>query len=184
MSVARIEKMPASRMAVSSICVMLRPRQWIKNTFLMAPLFFTPPAFSMRHIELVVAGMVSFCALASAIYILNDYIDRDADRKHPVKQFRPLAAGTVSTRLALTLIGILLSSGFAIALSTSFEFTWIAIGYIALNLGYSFGLKNVAILDVLIIALGFTLRVQAGAALIDIAPSAWPAPGLDDTWLS
>jgi len=70
-------------------------------------------------------------------------------------------------------MGILLASGFAIALSTSLEFTWIAAGYVALNLAYSFGLKDVAILDVLIIALGFTLRVQAGAILIDIAPSAW-----------
>jgi 4-hydroxybenzoate polyprenyltransferase len=90
---------------------MMRPRQWIKNAFVMAPLFFTPPAFSVRHIESVVAGIVSFCALASAIYILNDYIDREADRKHPEKQFRPLAAGTLSTRFALTLMGILLASG-------------------------------------------------------------------------
>jgi 4-hydroxybenzoate polyprenyltransferase len=173
MSIMRAESLPASRAAISAIFVMMRPRQWIKNAFVMAPLFFTPPAFSVRHVEFVVAGIVSFCALASAIYILNDYIDREADRKHPEKQFRPLAAGTISTRFGLTLMGILLTSGFAIALSTSLEFTWIAAGYVALNLAYSFGLKDVAILDVLIIALGFTLRVQAGAVLIDIAPSAW-----------
>jgi decaprenyl-phosphate phosphoribosyltransferase len=160
-------------MAISAVFAMLRPRQWTKNAFVMAPLFFTPPALSLRNVELVAAGIVSFCALASAIYILNDYFDREADRKHPEKQFRPLAAGTVSVGLAFTLFGILLTGGFAIALSTSYEFTWIAAGYVALNLAYSFGLKHVAILDVLVIALGFTLRVQAGAVLIGIAPSAW-----------
>jgi decaprenyl-phosphate phosphoribosyltransferase len=160
-------------MAISAVFAMLRPRQWTKNAFVMAPLFFTPPALSLKNVELVAAGIVSFCALASAIYILNDYFDREADRKHPEKQFRPLAAGTVSVGLAFTLFGILLTGGFAIALSTSYEFTWIAAGYVALNLAYSFGLKHVAILDVLVIALGFTLRVQAGAVLIGIAPSAW-----------
>jgi 4-hydroxybenzoate polyprenyltransferase len=152
---------------------MLRPRQWTKNAFVMAPLFFTPPALSLRNVELVAAGVVSFCALASAIYILNDYFDREADRQHPEKRFRPLAAGTVPLGLALVLFGTLLTGGFAIALSISYEFTWIVAGYVALNLAYSFGLKHVAILDVLIIALGFTLRVQAGAVLIGIAPSAW-----------
>jgi decaprenyl-phosphate phosphoribosyltransferase len=169
----RVEASPSSRMAISAVFAMLRPRQWTKNAFVMAPLFFTPPALSLKNVELVAAGIVSFCALASAIYILNDYFDREADRKHPEKQFRPLAAGTVSVGLAFTLFGILLTGGFAIALSTSYEFTWIAAGYVALNLAYSFGLKHVAILDVLVIALGFTLRVQAGAVLIGIAPSAW-----------
>jgi decaprenyl-phosphate phosphoribosyltransferase len=169
----RIEASPSSREAISAVFGMLRPRQWTKNAFVMAPLFFTPPALSLRNVELVAAGIVSFCALASAIYILNDYFDREADRKHPEKRFRPLAAGTISVGVAFTLFAILLTGGFAIALLTSYDFTWIAIGYVALNLAYSFGLKNVAILDVLIIALGFTLRVQAGAVLIDIAPSAW-----------
>lgn len=169
----RIEASPSSRVALSAVLALLRPLQWTKNAFVMAPLFFTPPALSLRNVELVAAGVVSFCALASAIYILNDYVDRKADRKHPEKQFRPLAAGTVSVGLAFALFGILLTGGFGIALSISNEFAWIAAGYVALNLAYSFGLKHVAILDVLIIALGFTLRVQAGAVLIDIAPSAW-----------
>jgi 4-hydroxybenzoate polyprenyltransferase len=169
----RIEASPSSRTAISAVFAMLRPRQWTKNVFVMAPLFFTPPALSLRNVELVAAGVVSFCALASAIYILNDYFDREADRQHPEKRFRPLAAGTVPLGLALVLFGTLLTGGFAIALSISYEFTWIVAGYVALNLAYSFGLKHVAILDVLIIALGFTLRVQAGAVLIGIAPSAW-----------
>ncbi len=169
----RIEASPSSRMAISAVLAMLRPRQWTKNAFVMAPLFFTPPALSLKNVELVAAGIVSFCALASAIYILNDYFDREADRQHPEKRFRPLAAGTISVGLAFVFFGTLLIGGFAIALSISYEFTWIAACYVALNLAYSFGLKHVAILDVLIIALGFTLRVQAGAVLIGIAPSAW-----------
>ena len=169
----RIEASPSSRKAISAVFGMLRPLQWTKNAFVMAPLFFTPPALSLRNVQLVAAGILSFCALASAIYILNDYFDREADRKHPEKQFRPLAAGTISVGLAFTLFAILLTGGFVIALSTSYDFTWIATGYVALNLAYSFGLKHIAILDVLIIALGFTLRVEAGAVLIDIAPSAW-----------
>ena len=169
----RIEALPSTRTAINAVFGMLRPWQWTKNVFVMAPLFFTPPALSLKNVELVAAGFVSFCALASAIYILNDYFDREADRRHPEKQFRPLAAGTVAVSVAFMLFGVLLAGGFAIALVVSYEFALIAAGYVALNLAYSFGLKNVAILDVLIIALGFTLRVQAGAVLIDIAPSAW-----------
>jgi decaprenyl-phosphate phosphoribosyltransferase len=169
----RIEASPSTRMAISAVFAILRPWQWTKNVFVMAPLFFTPPALSLKNVELVAAGLVSFCALASAIYILNDYFDREADRKHPEKQFRPLAAGSVPVSVAFTLFGALLAGGFGVALTTSYEFTLIAAGYVVLNLAYSFGLKHVAILDVLIIALGFSLRVQAGAVLIDIAPSAW-----------
>src|SRR4029434_2983880 len=107
----RIEASPSSREAISAVFGMLRPRQWTKNAFVMAPLFFTPPALSLRNVELVAAGIVSFCALASAIYILNAYFDREADRKHPEKRFRPLAAGTISVGVAFTLFAILLTGG-------------------------------------------------------------------------
>src|SRR5262245_27249920 len=133
-----IEALPSSKLAIGAAFGVMRPRQWVKNAFVAAPLFFTPPTLSLVNVELVVAGIASFCALASAIYIVNDYLDREADRKHPEKRLRPLAAGTVSTRLAFTLCGILVAIGFAIALSLSYDFAGIAAGYVALNLAYSF----------------------------------------------
>jgi decaprenyl-phosphate phosphoribosyltransferase len=152
---------------------LLRPEQWTKNLFIVAPLFFTPPALSLASAAVVAGGVLSFCLLASAIYIVNDYLDREADRNHPTKASRPLAAGTVSFSLALTLLILLLTGGFSLALWLSPEFAAVGGAYVAMNLAYSSWLKHVAIIDVLIIALSFVLRVLAGNVLIDVEPSAW-----------
>jgi 4-hydroxybenzoate polyprenyltransferase len=152
---------------------LLRPEQWIKNLFVVAPLFFTPPALSLASAAAVAGGVLSFCLLASAIYIVNDYLDREADRNHPTKARRPLAAGTVSVSVALALLILLLTGGFALALWLSPAFAAVGAAYVAMNLAYSLRLKHVAIVDVLIIALSFVLRVLAGNVLIAVEPSAW-----------
>jgi decaprenyl-phosphate phosphoribosyltransferase len=162
-----------SFMTLPPLARLLRPDQWVKNLFVAAPLFFTPPAMSVGNILLVMAGIACFCAFASSVYIVNDYMDREADREHPVKADRPLAAGTVSLASAFSLFALLLGGGLAGALALDVRFAALGAAYISMNLAYSLWLKHVSVVDVLLIAVSFVLRVMAGAVLIDIEPSAW-----------
>ncbi len=150
-----------------------RPHQWTKNLFVAAALCFTPAAMSWANAGRVALGFLLFCAVASAVYILNDAIDRAADRQHPVKRDRPLAAGRARLGPALALAALLglggLAGGYLLQLAFGH---WLAV-YLALNLGYCLGLKHVSILDVMLIAVGFVLRLEAGAALIATPPSVW-----------
>ena len=163
----------ASRSSASGLIALMRPHQWIKNGFVAAPLFFTPSAVSIGSVGAVAAGVVSFSALASALYILNDYLDREADRAHPTKRRRPLAAGTVAASSALLLMAGLAVGGLASALLLSPAFAVVAATYTLSSLLYSLRLKHVAIIDVFLIALGFVLRIEGGAVLIGVEPSAW-----------
>jgi decaprenyl-phosphate phosphoribosyltransferase len=159
---------------MAPIVVLIRPQQWIKNLFVAAPLFFTPAAVSAGAVGRVALGIACFSALASAMYVLNDWCDRESDRQHPLKRLRPLAAGEVGTAPALLLALGLAVAGFAIALLLlPIAFTQVLAGYAVLNLAYSFGLKRIAILDVLLIAIGFVLRVYAGGFLIGVVPTVW-----------
>lgn len=152
---------------------LLRVHQWIKSGFIAAPLFFSPEHVNNENIVRVALGILCWSLIASAIYILNDWRDRESDREHPSKKNRPLAAGTVSPQLALLMLaglvatggigGYLLAPGFAVFLLV----------YAIINTAYSLRLKHVAVVDVMCIALGFVLRVEAGAELIHIDPSAW-----------
>jgi 4-hydroxybenzoate polyprenyltransferase len=160
-------------MNLKAILSLIRPQQWVKNAFVAAPLFFTPTALSLGNLQAVAGGIASFCALASALYILNDFADRDADRRHPKKRYRPLAAGTVSLPTASVLCLALLAAGFGLAIVLPGGVVTTIGLYVALSAAYSLGLKRLAILDVMIIAFGFVLRVEAGAVLIDVQPSAW-----------
>jgi 4-hydroxybenzoate polyprenyltransferase len=117
--------------------------------------------------------VVSFCAVASAVYILNDYVDRDSDRRHPVKCKRPLAAGTVEPKAALGLMAGLAVGGLAGAALLPLDFAWTVLAYLALNIAYSAYLKRLPIIDVLAIALGFVLRVYAGGAIVGVTPTVW-----------
>ena len=152
---------------------LLRVPQWIKNGFVLAPLFFTPQAVSTQTVTHVVLGMLCFCLISSCVYIINDLSDREADRSHPDKCRRPLAAGTVSTAEALILLVMLCGVGFAGAASLSGSFALILALYFSINLAYSFGLKHRPIIDLLAISAGFVLRVDAGARLIHVQPSEW-----------
>jgi decaprenyl-phosphate phosphoribosyltransferase len=156
------------------ILVLLRPNQWIKNLFVAAPLFFTPSALSLVSLGRILLGIACFCALASAMYVLNDWCDRDADRRHPKKRQRPLAAGTVATGTALSIALCLAAAGFALAIVLLPPiFSQVLAGYVILNLAYSFWLKRISIIDVLVIAIGFVLRVYAGGFLIGVVPTVW-----------
>lgn len=152
---------------------LMRPHQWVKNAFVAAPLFFTPSAVSMVNVGLTLAGIVSFCLISSAVYILNDIMDREADRAHPTKRGRPLACGAVPLRAAIGLLVLALAAGLSLAAWLSPTFTALALVYFCVNVAYSSVLKHISIVDVLTITLGFVLRVLAGAALIEAEPSVW-----------
>jgi decaprenyl-phosphate phosphoribosyltransferase len=160
-------------LALSPLLKLLRPHHWIKSGFVAAPLFFTPHLLNLENLVAVVLGMAAWSGLASAIYIFNDWRDVEADRSHPIKKNRPLAAGTVSLAAArLSMLALVLLS-LALALYLGTGFMSLLIIYGLLNLAYSMKLKHIAIVDVMCIALGFVLRVEAGATLIAIEPTPW-----------
>jgi 4-hydroxybenzoate polyprenyltransferase len=150
-----------------------RPKHWVKNAFVAAPLFFTPSALSWASAGTVALAILAFCLTASAIYALNDWADRDADSLHPEKRHRPVASGAVAPAAALVFAGALAVAAAVLAIRLPAEFGIILAVYAGMNLGYSFGLKNVSLLDVLIIAMGFVLRVEAGALVLGIVPTVW-----------
>lgn len=170
---ARPTTLPVTRSALPPAVALMRPHQWVKNAFVAAPLFFTPSAVSVNTALTVLLGLLCFCAFSSAVYILNDFLDREADRLHPDKCRRPLAAGTISVPAALALMTGLIVGGFALAVSLSPRFAAIAAVYLIVNALYSLKLKDVSIIDVMLIALGFVLRVYAGSELIMVLPSVW-----------
>ncbi len=152
---------------------LLRPKHWVKNFFIFIPAFFAGALFNSENVKVLLLGFLCFSFVASAIYIINDYQDIEADRNHPEKKNRPLAAGTVSVTLAFITVFVLLALGLGLAYFLEFNF-FIVIGvYLLINIGYSQGLKNISILDILIVATGFLLRVVAGGLIIHVAVSKW-----------
>ncbi len=152
---------------------LLRPRQFVKNLFVAAPLFFTPEALTPTTALAVGVAVLAFCLVAGGLYAVNDILDRDADRLHPVKRHRPLAAGTLGVGPAAALAGVCLFAGLALALALSLAFGALVIAYAVLVTAYGLYLKRIALLDVACIALGFVLRVEAGAVVIQVEPSPW-----------
>ncbi|NML20736.1 decaprenyl-phosphate phosphoribosyltransferase [Pseudoflavitalea sp. G-6-1-2] len=154
---------------------LLRPKDWAKNLFLFVPSFFAGKLFDLYKFELLLGGFAAFSFLASSIYIINDYRDIESDRKHPEKRKRPLAAGTVNKITALIIAISLFFAGMLISylLDSSGKFLFVTSLYYVLNLGYSFGLKNVSIVDIIIVAAGFVLRVKGGSVLSEVDLSQW-----------
>ena len=154
---------------------LIRPKHWAKNLFLFVPPFFAGKFFELDKIGLLTGGFVAFSFLASSIYIINDYRDIEDDKKHPEKRKRPLASGSVNKNVAIILSCVLTIAGAVIAylLDSSGKFLFISGLYYLLNLSYSFGLKNIAIVDILILAAGFVLRVKAGAQLAAVSTTEW-----------
>jgi decaprenyl-phosphate phosphoribosyltransferase len=152
---------------------LLRPKDWAKNFFLFIPLFFAGEIFNTDKLVSLFLGFLSFSAAASSIYILNDYRDIEDDRKHPVKSKRPLASGAVSKPAALVIAFLLILGAFFLAWWVRDKFLFVLAIYFVINLGYSFGLKNVSILDIIILATGFVLRIKAGSVISMIPLSEW-----------
>lgn len=155
------------------IIVSLRPKQWIKNLFVLAAIIFVRQFDDPQKIYLAGAAFLLFCLSSGAIYIVNDIADLPADRLHPTKKNRPLAAGRLSVSAAAVTAGLLLIFSVTAGFYLNFLFGAALVGFIILNFLYSFTLKNVVILDVLAIAVGFVLRVVAGALAIGVVFSPW-----------
>jgi len=140
----------------------VRPHQWVKNVFVLAPIVFAKEMFSPFVVTRAASAFAVFCLLAGAVYAMNDIADRDADRVHPVKRRRPIASGLVPVGLAYALSAGLVAISLAWSLSLGLAFALVAGIYFAQNVWYSFQLKHVAYLDVSCIAAGFVLRVMGG----------------------
>lgn len=140
----------------------IRPHQWVKNVFVLAPVVFAKEIFDAELLTRAAGAFAAFCLLAGAVYTMNDVADVEADRAHPVKRFRPIASGRVPVPLARALAGGLVVLALAGALWLAPSFALVAATYFALNLAYSLRLKHVAYVDVSCIAAGFVLRVVAG----------------------
>lgn len=152
---------------------MLRPHQWVKNLFVVAPLVFSrdlgEPAVTLR----TVAAMLVFCVLSGSVYAINDVLDVEKDRAHPTKRNRPVASGKVPARVASGVAVGLIAVSIGGAAMLGVGFSIVASLYLLLNLVYSAYLKEVVFVDVLTIAVGFVLRVLGGSLAADIHASAW-----------
>lgn len=152
---------------------LIRVEQYIKNLFVFAPLFFSGTFLEPNKITVVTFTFLCFCLAASCIYILNDYLDVAQDKLHPEKSKRPIASGKITAKKALLLMCLFMIISLGSSYLISFELFTIILSYIILNILYSKWLKHIAILDINIIALGFVLRLFAGASVSDVIPSVW-----------
>lgn len=156
-----------------SCLTLMRVHQYVKNLFLFLPLFF---AGQIGNIELLTKAFIAFIAFsfsASAIYILNDYMDIEDDRKHPTKKDRPLASGLILKKEAFLLMTFLSILGLALIINLSFETSVCLLTYIILNIAYSFYLKHIAIIDISIISIGFVIRIFVGSIATETPLSNW-----------
>ena len=157
---------------LAALALSLRPRQWIKNFFVFAAVIFSQQLFTPALWRAAEAFLI-FCALSSAMYLVNDVMDRDKDRLHPRKRERPVAAGRLSPRAAVAACVLLLLAALLAAAVLSHALLLVAVGYATLVTAYSLGLKDVVILDVIVVACGFVLRAVAGAVAVDVEISGW-----------
>jgi 4-hydroxybenzoate polyprenyltransferase len=152
---------------------LMRPAQWTKNLFVLAPLLFSGRGSDSSAIIAALLALIVFCLVASAVYAFNDVADREQDRLHPTKRNRPVASGRISTSAALGLALGLVIIGLGLSWTVTPALAVIAGTYLVLNLFYSFWLKHLVILDVFAIAAFFLLRLLGGSVAIDVAPSIW-----------
>jgi 4-hydroxybenzoate polyprenyltransferase len=159
--------------ALRDVWQLLRPTQWSKNLVIFAALIFSKHLFNHADVLLVGVGFMAFCLIASAAYVMNDLRDCDRDRQHPLKSLRPLPAGRVRRGTAVLLAAALLACGIALALALDLGFGVLLCVYFALQIAYTFWLKEVVILDVMAIAAGFVIRAAAGGVVIAVPVSPW-----------
>lgn len=156
-----------------ALLISLRPPQWTKNLIVFAGLIFGQRLLDPLALARSAAAFAIFCALSSAVYLINDILDREADRRHPLKAGRPIASGALSVGLAAAAAGLLVAVGLAASLPLGRGFVLVAVSYLVLQGMYSGPLKKIVIIDVLTIAAGFVLRAAAGAAAIQVPIGHW-----------
>lgn len=151
----------------------MRPRHWVKNVFVLAPLVFARKLDDPVAVARVLAAFAVFSMLSSSVYLINDIADRESDRLHPRKRLRPIAAGELALGAAATLALLLAAGALLGALALDTPFAAVACGYLLQNLAYSLALKRVVILDVMLVSGGFLLRAWGGAVVIAVEMSHW-----------
>lgn len=158
---------------LAGLILTLRPHQWVKNVFVLAPVVFAKEIFAPTLLTRAATAFVVFCLLAGAVYAMNDVADISADREHPLKRYRPVAAGRVPVGWARVLAVVLVLVSLLCSLYLAPSFFLVAVAYFVVNLAYSFKLKHVAYVDVTCIASGFVLRVVAGGLATGIQVSTY-----------
>lgn len=156
-----------------NLFISMRPKQWTKNLFLFAALFFVKAFTDLDKVLLATEAFALFCLASSAVYLLNDIADLPKDREHPLKKLRPLAAGKINSAMVAVMAVLLGVSAIIGGFYLNSWFGLTVVGYVLLNIAYSLLLKNLIILDVFTIAIGFVIRVVAGAVAINVPFSSW-----------
>lgn len=160
-------------MKAIKVIELLRPKQWIKNLFVFAPILFAGKLLDFPLLFQSIQAFFAFCCISSSVYILNDIVDVEADRVHKKKRYRPIAAGYVQVKEAKILFLIMVVLSLVIAFNLNYLFVITVAAYFLNNLLYSFKIKNIVLLDVFSISFGFMLRVVGGAVAIDVSISSW-----------
>ncbi len=157
-----------------SLINLMRPKHYIKNLLVLVPLFFSQQINNYNLLTVALWGFLSFCFIASAVYIVNDIKDAERDSLHPSKKYRPLASGAISESKAFTLFFVCLTISFSIAfyIGSVQAVIWL-VQYLLINLLYSFGMKNIPIVDIVILTFGFIIRVVFGATIVGVTISGW-----------
>ncbi len=151
----------------------MRPRQWVKNLFVLAPLVFGKEVFIFPQNARALLAFAVFCLVSGAVYVINDIADREGDRRHPDKSQRPIALGVLPFQTAFLGASSILVVSLGLAFMLEWKFSGILFAYILLNIGYSYLLKHIVLVDVFVVALGFVFRVAAGGIVIDVQASSW-----------
>jgi 4-hydroxybenzoate polyprenyltransferase len=167
------EIVPGRKPDLRSVCRMLRVHQWLKNGLVAVPMVLAHQYFQPAIIIQCVLAFIAFSAVASSVYIVNDFFDLALDRRHPTKNNRPFASGALSIPFGLSAIALLLVIGFGVAALCSLPFLGVLLGYLAITAAYSISFKRMLLVDVLTLAGLYTIRVLAGAAATGIAVSFW-----------
>jgi 4-hydroxybenzoate polyprenyltransferase len=155
------------------LLISLRPHQWTKNVVVLAALIFAERLYHPPSVLMAGGAFVVFCVLSGAVYLVNDLADLEGDRRHPVKRSRPLPAGTLSTSVAKAASVVLGGAAIAASFAIGGKFAAVAVLYFGAMTAYSLALKNIVVVDVLVVAMGFVLRALAGAVAIGVAFSHW-----------
>jgi decaprenyl-phosphate phosphoribosyltransferase len=161
---------------ITALIRLARPRDWIKNVFVLLPVPFAWKACGGKDFTLtaLLIGLAGFCLVTSSVYTFNDLFDAKTDRLHPKKRFRPIASGAVSPPAAMVQIVVLLVLGLGLCAACGKPLSLtIALVYVAINVAYNVGAKNVALLDVFLLSSGFVIRVLLGCVLVSAPPSPW-----------
>lgn len=158
---------------ITNLIKLMRPKQWVKNLFVLGPLIFSLSFLKPRKIEYSIIAFILFCLISSTVYIMNDIVDVEKDKIHPKKKNRPIASGAIKIPAAIISLIILLAISLIASYFVNFDLFIVILIYFINNILYSFKIKHIVIIDVISIAIGFILRVIAGALVIDVKLSGW-----------